>query len=138
MTIFLLIIAIALFFVFVNITRKKKKPEPKPETETVLATDEGLTELKVYCCGGEELEQNQIKVVKGEMDFFVKGFNQAGKELTLNPKLITWQCSCPCVKFASANGLANEIYSTIQGDYLRNIWVKYKTKSFKWKMQFIK
>jgi len=136
MTIFLLVIAIGLFFVILNALRKRKKPEPKPET--ILATDEGLTLLKVYCCGGEELEQNQTKVVKGEMDFFVKGFNQAGKELTLKPKLITWQCSCACVKFASATGPTNEIYSTIQGDIVRKIWVRYNTKSFTWRMQFIK
>jgi len=132
MTIFLLVIAIGLFFVILSTLRKRKKPE------TILATDEGLVKLKVYCCGGEELAENQLKVIKGEMDFFVKGFNQAGEELTLNPKLITWQCSCGCVKFANTTGLTNEIYSTILGDIIRKIWVKYNAKSFTWRMQFLK
>ena len=138
MAVILLLIVIVSFFVLINIMNKKKKPVP--EIIPNLTSDEGLTRLQVYCCGREQIEKGQTKVIPdGEIIFNVKGFNNKGEEVRLSPGKVSWHKSCPVVKYISETGLTNIATCSVKGKLQRDVWVKYQNGvTFTWKLQFTK
>ena len=134
------VIIIGILVLILLIKMSGGKPEEEDsisiDSEPIIS-DEELTHLKAYCCGGKEIERGAIEAVKGNVTYEIKGFNIKGEEIKLNPDKISWQCSCQVVKFEHETGIINTISCANKGDYKRNIWVKYKNGvTFSWKIQF--
>ena len=131
----ILIIAVLIIGIFIIKSTTTKKKEEK---ESEVLSDEQPDELKVFCCGGQEVQPTETRETpEDSITFEVKGYAK-GKEVRLNPTKITWKCSCSCVHFSSETGETNTISCQNKGEWQRGIYVKYDKLAFYWKLKFIK
>lgn len=135
----IIIILAALIFLIIALT-KKQKDKTNKENECIncgnLGSDTNLNKLQVYYNGGIKITEKETIVTAEELALTVKGFDINGKEVYLTPNKITWNKSCQCIKFGYDTGIVNTVNCSIQGNLQRNVWVKYGSKTFMWKIKF--
>ena len=135
----IIIILVALIFLIIAIT-KKQKGKTNKDSECIncetLGSDADLFKLQVYYNGGIKITEGETIVTAEELTLTVKGFDIKGKEVYLSPNKITWEKSCQSVKFGYDTGIVNTVNCSIKGNLQKNVWVKYGSRTFSWKIQF--
>ena len=135
----IIVILVALFLIL-SIAKKQKGKINEGDSECIdckiLGSDADLFKLQVYYNGGIKITEGETIVTTEDITLTVKGFDIKGKEVYLSPNKITWEKSCQSVKFGYDTGVVNTVNCSIKGNIQRNVWVKYGSRTFSWKIQF--
>ncbi len=136
----IIILAALLVVVYTKNKKSKKGTDETVEAECencgTLGSDTDLNKLQVYYNGGVKITEQETIIAEGELALTAKGFDIKGKEVYLKPSKLTWNHSCSCINFGSETGITNTVVCSKKGSTKRNVWIKYESRTFSWKIQF--
>jgi len=127
---------IILVIIMAKTFSKKSKPVNINTEPMTLGSDTELTNLQVYYNGGKKIKNGETITVTGEVSLMARGFDIKGNEVYLKPSKLKWNSSCDVVHFERTTGLTNNVLCSKKGKTERNIWIKYETRVFTWKIKF--